>query len=120
MPSDSRRSFLSRLPAVVALTAVSGCTALTSTDATIRFVNGYKYEETASFHVRDGNEQSEPETIALSPDEERVVTRPVRRGSTVVVTKANNELSFTLQRGVCLDPVLEVDIGGVIAGGWSC
>ncbi|WP_224271052.1 hypothetical protein [Haloprofundus salinisoli] len=122
MPSDSRRSFLSRIPAIMAITGLSGCTALTSTNTTITFVNDYKYKEKekASFYIRRGNKRSQVATISLSPGEERVFTRSMKRGHSVVVTKPNNRLSFTFQRSVCLDPVLEVNISGGIAGGWSC
>ncbi len=120
MSPSSRRAYLRRLSTVPIFAGISGCATLLSVDATIRFVNDYKYDETATFYVRRGTELRNPETVRISPGEERVFERSVRTGDSVLVTKKHNRLPFKLQRSVCFNPKLTVNIGGLISGGWSC
>lgn len=120
MLAESRRAFLRRAAALPVLAGASGCTAFVPTDATVRFVNGLRDVETAEYAVHRGETRRASGSARLAADEEYTVSHSMLAGDRVVVTKGDNELSFQLESAVCPSPVLEVDIGGGIAGSWTC
>lgn len=126
MPSHSRRDVLTHGLALSSLVGLSGCTALTSVESTVRVTNHESPErERATYWVvRDGT-RSEPHPVELAPNELYEETHSMQLGDEVRFEKQSGDdtlsLSWQLDIPVCVNPVLDIGIGwGALSGGFHC